>query len=379
MATITHIRRYFQENAVEMINFLSELVLAESPTSDVGSQERPMALLTAGLEAAGLSVERVPGTTSAGCLLARGRTLDSAPNQLLLGHCDTVWPRGTLEKMPLQIDGDVMRGPGVFDMKAGLTQIVFALRAIQDLNLPVTMNPVVLINSDEEIGSLDSREFIIEQAKKVARVFVLEPPMGAEGKLKTARKGVARYKISTSGVASHSGLDPEKGQSAVVEMAHVITTLHALNDLPRGVSVNVGVIQGGSRSNVVPADCRIEVDVRALTLDEMEEVDQRIRALTAVNPAVSITITGGINRPPLEKTAGNRALWQVAEKVAADVGINLKEGTVGGGSDGNFTSPIAPTLDGLGAVGDGAHALHEHIILPTLFERALFLTKLLVS
>ena len=364
----------------EMVAFLSDLVTAESPTSDKTAQKGPQRLLRAALEALGYRVELLPGEWSGGTLLARrssGTMLP--PTQLLLGHCDTVWPVGTLKTMPLVVDDQVVRGPGVFDMKAGITQIIFALRILQEQGLQPEVAPVVLINSDEEVGSGESRPHIERLAAGADRVFVLEPSLGPEGRLKTARKGVARYRLTARGVAAHAGLDPGKGRSAILAMARAIEELFAMNDFQRGISVNVGVVEGGTRANVVAATCSSEIDMRGLTIADMERIDRQILALESAVEGVALRVEGGINRPPLEKTAGNIALWELARKIGFRLGLELKEGTAGGGSDGNLTSLFAPTLDGLGAAGDGAHATHEFIFVDSLIVRTALLAHLLMA
>ncbi len=373
------IERVLQEEQDGMVAFLADLVRAESPTSDRAAQAGAQRLLREAWEALGFRVTHRPGTVSGGSLLIEMQAAAGRPRQLLLGHCDTVWAIGTIQTMPLEIDGEMMRGPGVFDMKAGLTQMVFALRALRTLGLEPAVSPVVLINSDEETGSDESREPIERLARGVDRVFVLEPSLGREGRLKTARKGVAHYRLTTRGVASHAGLDPEKGRSAILAMAAAVQKLHAMADLPRGISVNVGVIAGGTRSNVVAAECRAEVDMRGLTLDAMARIDRQIQALRSEVDGVALVVEGGINRPPLERTAGNRRLWELAREIGREMGLDLEQGTAGGGSDGNLTSPFAPTLDGLGAAGDGAHAAHEFIYIDSLVERTALLARLLLA
>lgn len=367
-----------------MGGLLRDLALLESPSLVPGSQEPVFNRLAAELGQSGLSVRRLSGRLSGkatgGQLWAvpRGRRR-GLPAQLLLGHCDTVWPQGTLERMPVEIRDGRLSGPGVFDMKGGLVQGIFALRALAELGLEPPLTPAFFINSDEEIGSPDSTARIHSLARRVRRVFVLEPALGPEGRLKTRRKGSLRFSIRIHGRAAHSGLDPEKGASAILELAHVIHALYALADTERGITVNVGIVSGGQRVNVVAPEAQAEADVRVLAWDDAVRIERTVLALKAKTPGTSLEIEGGIDRPPLEATPGNRLLWEAARRRAGDLGLDLLEGTSGGASDGSFTSRIVPTLDGLGAVGDGAHALHEHVVLDRSPERAALLALLLLE
>lgn len=362
----------------EWVELVSELARHESPSEDPEAQGPVLDLLGSRFEDLGLAVRRLPGRASGGQLLARPRgERPRGPFQLLLGHCDTVWPRGTLRKMPVERDGAFLRGPGVYDMKAGLAQMVYALEILRRLEATPEMAPVVFINSDEEIGSPESRRYLRRLARVAQRVWVLEPSLGPEGRIKTARKGVGHFTVRIVGKASHAGLAPEEGASAIRELGHVLQELFALNDPERGISVNVGTVDGGLRSNVVAAESRAEVDVRVLTLEDGETVDVAIRSLRARTPGVRLEVSGGIGRPPLEPTPRNRRLWRLARELGAAMGLELQEGTAGGGSDGNFTSRYAATLDGLGAVGGGAHAAHEHVDVEPTLERTALLALLL--
>jgi len=363
----------------DMVALLSDLVMAESPSDVPETQAGSLAILRDQFDRLGYRVQQSPGERTGGYLIARHPTADSRPRQLLLGHCDTVWPVGTLAGMPLEIDGDILRGPGSFDMKGGLVQGIFALRALRDLGLEPPCAPVFLINSDEEIGSFESRPTIERLAQESTRALILEPSAGPEGKLKTARKGVGDFEIVVCGRASHAGLEPEKGISAILGMAQIVIALAALNDYSRGVSVSVGRISGGTRSNVIAAECRAIVDVRAVTVADAERLESAIRALRPSLEGTTIEISGGFDRPPLERTTRNAALWELAHETGAELGLALAETAVGGGSDGNLTSPYAATLDGLGPVGDGAHARHEHVIISRMVERAALLAALLMK
>jgi glutamate carboxypeptidase len=264
-------------------------------------------------------------------------------------------------------------------MKGGLVQAVFAIRVLRDLGIEPSVNPVFLINSDEEIGSIESSGAIRRLARLVDRTMVMEPSLGSRGQLKTTRKGVGRFVINVVGRAAHAGLDPEKGISAILELTHVVQTLFALNDPQRGITVNVGTIDGGMRPNVVAPESRAEVDVRVRSQEDARLIEQAIHSIQPTVPGTELEIRGSIGRPPLEPTPGNRKLWERAVEAAATLDIDLEEGAAGGGSDGNWTSLYTPTLDGLGAVGDGAHALHEHVVEEKMPERAALLACLLLG
>ncbi len=373
------ILNYLSSQQQEMIDFLAELVKIETPTDDLASFVRIQSLLQEMLEELAYEVIHIPGQQTGGHLLAREIGGRDKPHQLLIGHCDTVWPPNTLETMPLVIEGNIMRGPGVYDMKAGLVQMLWALKTIRILGVKTAVSPVVFINSDEEIGSPESRITILELAQQVDRAFVIEPAMGSEGKLKTARKGVGRFHINITGKAAHAGLDPENGVSAILALSHIIQTLFALNEPDKDITVNVGVVKGGVLSNVVAPESEAWVDVRALTAADAERVEAAIQQLQPPMPGIQIEVTGGFNRPPMERTSGTEKLWQMAVEIGQSLGIELAEGMAGGGSDGNLTSLYTPTLDGLGAVGDGAHAPHEFIYIDKLVERTALLVNLLLA
>jgi glutamate carboxypeptidase len=369
---------YMRRAEGELIEYLQALILAESPTTVPASQAGVRALLIEGLEAAGMCVRFVPGRTTGGLLYAspisRRRHL---PLQMILGHMDTVWPLGTLREMPLEIEDGMIRGPGSFDMKVGLAQAVFALRALKDLGATPSVVPVVLFTSDEEIGSPESERNIVRLAKRVSRTFVLEPSLGPTGRLKTRRKGIGRFDIRVIGVSAHGGLDPYSGASAILELSHVIQKLHALGDRERGITVNVGVVEGGLRANVIAPSSRAEVDVRVWTADDARRIENAIHGLEPTVPGTRLEVEGSVGRQPMERTPRNTALWEAARELALGLGIQLEEGESGGGSDGNLTSQYTATLDGLGAVGDGAHARHEFAYIDPILERAALLTRLL--
>jgi len=364
----------------QFLSVLESLCRAESPSLDANRQQAVHAVLAANLDALGYAVRELPGTRSGGHLYARPRRRNrGAGVQLLLGHYDTVWPVGTLATMPFGFEGDRARGPGVYDMKGGLAQIVVALASLRGLGIEPELTPVVLVNADEEVGSRESGRYVRRLARIADRALVLEPSLGIEGRLKTERKGVARYTVVVHGRAAHAGLDPGAGASAILELSHVIQALFALNDPARGITVNVGTIDGGLRPNVVAAESRAVVDVRTRSAADAERVDASIRQLQPVTPGTSLSIEGGPGRPPLEPTPRNQALFETAQALGQHLGMTLGGGTAGGGSDGSTASLHTATLDGLGPVGDGAHAAHEYIEIGPTLDRAALLALLLVA
>ncbi len=371
---------WLREDHENLIELLTRMVQAESPSTDPESQRAVQGILTEELEALGFEVQLTKGNETGGYLVARPNGVGAQmPAQLLLGHCDTVWPLGTLETMPISIHEGRMTGPGVYDMKAGLVQVIGALRALEALGLEPEVEPVVFVSSDEEIGGAESKDAIISLSEEVSRVLVVEPSLGLEGRLKTARKGLGRFDVLVRGEPAHAGLDPGKGISAVLELTHVVQKLFALNDLANGLTVNVGIIEGGSRPNVVAAESRASVDVRVVSTQQAREVEAAIRSIEPELAGARIEIEGGFEVQPLERTPANRALWDIAEESAGLLGLNLEQALAGGASDGNLASQYAPTLDGLGPVGDGAHARHEFIELDSLIERGALLAMLILA
>jgi glutamate carboxypeptidase len=363
-----------------MIDLLRHLVDAESPSSQPDSHCLIVAILNEALSSIGYRVSTPAPNGSYKHIYARRKTrAKNKRTQLLLGHFDTVWPLGTVARRPFTVDGNVIRGPGVFDMKGGLVQIVFALKAIEELDLPVSIEPVVFMNADEEIGSRTSRRYVRALARQVERVFVLEPSMGEEGAIKTERKGIGRFTITVHGKAAHAGLDPESGASAILELSHVIQTLFAMNDADKGISVNVGTVDGGLQPNVIAPHSQAVVDVRVPSLADGERIEQEIHSLEPVTPGVRLTVEGRIGRPAMELTPRNKALWKEAKTLGQALGIELQQGRAGGGSDGNITSQYTATLDGLGPVGHGAHAEHEFLYVDRTLERTALLALLLLS
>lgn len=302
----------------------------------------------------------------------------TAPQILVIGHLDTVWPVGTLERMPFRLTPEgAAHGPGVFDMKSGIAITVRALNAIRTLGLQTKRPVTFLLTCDEEIGSKTSRPLVEEEAKRSAAALVLEPPITG-GIVKTGRKGIGVFGVRAIGRAAHAGLDPRKGINANVELSHQILRLAAMNDHDRGVTVSVGMMNGGTALNVVPAEASAKVDVRFWTPEDGERIVNEIRGLLPVLEDAQVEITGGINRPPMPRSEKNIALYEHARTLAAEIGFDLKDAVVGGGSDGNFTAALGvPTLDGLGVDGAGAHADHEHIIVNDIPRRAALLTRLM--
>jgi glutamate carboxypeptidase len=376
---------YFAKRRDEIISTIRDLVEIESPSDNKAAVDRVA-------EAAAEKFSRLGGKVRFHRAKDFGSHLQvnfggkSGKPVLLLGHYDTVYPLGTLATMPCRIEHDRLTGPGVLDMKSGIALMLHALAALQEWNSnnnegrpgellrPVT----VLLVSDEEVGSNSSRAITEALAKQAAAVLVFEPSYGRKGAVKTARKGVGEYLVKVIGKAAHAGLDFEKGVNAILELARQIQKLSGFTELKKGLTVNVGVVGGGSRTNVVPSEATARVDVRIARLKDAAGIDKKMRALRAFNRKCKIEITGGINRPPMERTAGVAALYAQAAVIGRELGWRLDEAAVGGGSDGNFTAGLGiPTLDGLGGVGDGAHAIHEHILISELPRRAALIAGLI--
>lgn len=358
------------------LNLLEKLVKVETPPHNPKSHKKAFSVLEKVLADLGFRTVISNGKRSGGQLLARKPGRSDFGYQLWIGHIDTVWPTGTLKDMPFEISGNDVSGPGVYDMKAGVSMMILALKMMKEYNLEPELSPVLFITSDEETGSLDSKKRIIQLAKAVKRTYVLEPSLDDDGKLKTRRKGTGHYDIIVSGKASHAGIEPEKGKSAIHELSHVIQHLFELNDPEKGISVNVGTIEGGISTNVIAASSKASVDVRIARKKDARLIDQKIRSLKQTIPGTSLQINGQIGRPPLVQNSRNRKLWKAAKQLGVHIGLDLKQGMSGGGSDGNFTSLHTATLDGLGAVGEGAHSSHEKIYLKETIERAALFTLL---
>lgn len=363
-----------------LIDLLKHLVEAESPSAHPSSHGPTRHAFIGALKELGLYVREVGSPGGPRHIYARSEKRDRhGRTQLLVGHYDTVWPVGTLAERPFSVDGNIIRGPGVFDMKGGLVQIVLALKAIKQLKLEVADTPLIFVNADEEIGSRTSTRYIRWLARHADRAFILEPAMGEDGKIKTERKGIGKFTVTVFGKAAHAGLDPESGASAILELSHVIQELFAMNDVDKGITVNVGTVDGGIQANVVAPHSTAVVDVRVPTVEDGKQIQKRIYAIEPKVAGVRLRIEGGIGRPSMEATPANRALWLQAKSIGACLGLELNRAIAGGGSDGNTTSQYAATLDGLGPVGDGAHAKHEFLYINKTLERAALLTMLMLA
>lgn len=362
-----------------MLQTLQRIVEMESPSDDKAAVDRLGKVLAGEFEASGCKVRLHHNAEAGDQLQAEFPGRDSQKPVLLLGHFDTVWPLGTLKKMPFRIADGRAFGPGAFDMKAGIVMMLFALRALKNSgrqHRPVT----ILLDTDEETGSTTSRPVVEATAKECEAVLVLEPSQGPQGLLKTSRKGVGDYTIRVFGQASHAGLDFEKGHSAILELSRQLLEVAKFVDLERGITVNPGVVHGGTRTNVVAAEALAEVDVRIAWATDAKALDEKFTSLKPFDPHCRIEVSGGLNRPPMERTEGTVRLLRAAQEAARSLGIELGESAVGGGSDGNFTSALGiPTLDGLGAVGEGAHAVHESIVLAEMPRRTALLASLLAT
>ncbi len=368
-----------------MIETLREMVECESPSDDSASVNRFVDLIAARVDGMA-KVQTFPGGIFGRHMRCEfnlpGKKLPGKNKDgqlLILGHSDTVWPLGTLAHMPFrQADGRLW-GPGVLDMKAGIGFVLSAMRMLRELDVPVQRRVVLQLNSDEEVGSDSSRPLTEEAAAKSAAVLVMEPGTGLTGKLKTARKGVGDYTVTVRGRASHAGVDFAAGASAIVELARQVDRIAGFTDLGRGLTVNPGVISGGTRTNVIAAEARVDVDIRIAKLKDAAGLEKKFRNLKAIDKRCTVAVDGGLNRPPMERSAGIRKLFKQARGLAKDLGLDLEESSTGGGSDGNFTAALGiPTLDGLGGVGEGAHALNESILVDRMADRTALLA-LLVS
>jgi glutamate carboxypeptidase len=365
----------------QMLSALRAFVLAESPSLEKAPADRCCAIVAAEWRKRGARVERLPQKHRGDHLRITWQTQKSrAAGQLLvLGHYDTVYASGALAKMPFRMSAGKIYGPGTFDMKAGIVQALFALEALQQSKTPLRKCIVFLWTSDEEIGSDSSRKLIESEARRSDAVFVLEPSLGPRGLLKTARKGVGEAEIIVHGRASHAGLAPQEGVNAVHELAQQIARIQQWNDLRRGISVNADIIEGGTRVNVIAEHARAVIDLRALRLADMRQLEKRLHSLRPLTRGARLEIRGGFNRAPMERKV-SAALFSRAKSLAAQMGLSIGDCVAGGGSDGNLTAALGiPTLDGLGAVGDGAHSAHEHVIAKTMPERAALLASLLAE
>ncbi|MFP4189004.1 MAG: M20 family metallopeptidase [Halobacteriales archaeon] len=373
------VRDHVESHRDGIVDYLLELVETETPTEEPEVFDGFFDSLADDLEDAGLETDRIPGDETGGRLEAWTPDTGDGDIQLVLGHADTVWPLGTVDENPPEVRDDVLEGPGALDMKGGLTQAVFALRTLDELGLETPLPVHVLVSSDEEVGSPESKPRIVELAKRANRVFVLEPASGPQGKVKVARKAVGHFTVTVEGKAAHAGLEPEEGASATEELGNIIHRLHDLTDVGSGVTVNVGEVEAGLRSNVVAPEARAEVDVRAPTEGSADEVETEIRGIEATTPGTELAVEGGFGRPPMEQTPGNRLLWERVKETGERLGLSLEGTRSGGASDGNDASQHAPTVDGFGAVGDGAHQEFEYVNLDRLIDRTALLAACLLD
>ena len=375
MSGLYDLRDFCRAQREWLLTITETLVRLESPTTDKAAVDRCGHELGSRLETIGGRVTRLSRPDRGDHLLAEFGCGES--QVLLLGHFDTVWPLGQLDRMPLTRANGRLHGPGIFDMKAGIVLGMLATRALLETGTPLARRIVMLWTTDEEVGSGTSRQAIEEEARRSDAVLVLEPSLPG-GALKTSRKGCGQYEVTVRGIAAHSGINPEKGASAVHEIAHQIVRIQSLQDLARGLSVNITQVSGGTRSNVIPDQARAVVDVRVQTLADASRIDVALRSLTPVDARTALEVAGGVDRPPLERSAHVARLYDQAREIARKLGQELGEGGTGGGSDGNFTAALGvPTLDGLGAIGDGAHALHEHVEVDALPDRAALIAGLI--
>jgi glutamate carboxypeptidase len=372
--------RYFESRQDALVQTIRSFVEIESPSDDKQAGDGIGAFLAGIFEALGGKAKFHRTNDYADNLQVDFLGQGTAKPVLLLGHFDTVYSMGTLASMPCRLDGNRLHGPGVLDMKSGIALMLYAIEALQAWHGTLPRPVTVFLVSDEEVGSSSSRQVTEALARESAAVLVLEPAAGLRGAVKTARKGVGGYTLTVKGVAAHAGLDPGKGHSAILELARQITAMSKLNNLKQGVSVNPGVIRGGTRTNVVAAEATVEVDVRIKQAKQASALDRRMRALKPYDKHCKLEIEGGVNRLPMERNDGVAALYKKAQDIAKQINWKLDEAAVGGGSDGNFTAGIGiPTLDGMGGVGEGAHAVHEYIVVPELPRRALLLAGMIES
>ena len=374
---LAHVRQH-QSKIVDLIR---QFVECESPSDDPGAVDRFVELVSDAATPIGkVKTVRARGfgrhlTCELG-LPGRKKT----GQVLVLGHSDTVWSIGTLRTMPFRESGGRLWGPGVLDMKAGIAFVLFAARALRDLETPVASKVLLQLNSDEEVGSTSSRELTEKNARRSKAVLVMEPGTGLDGRLKTARKGVGDFTIVIRGKASHSGVDFEAGASAIVEMARQVNHLASFTRIDRGITVNPGLITGGTRTNVVAAEARVDVDIRVRRLKDAPVLERKFRALRPFDRRCSLEVTGGLNRPPMERSPEIVRLFRLAQSLGEQLGVKVEESQTGGGSDGNFTAALGiPTLDGLGAVGEGAHAANESILTARIADRTALAAKLLAA
>jgi len=362
----------------KMIALVRRLVEQESPSFNKPAVDALGRMLAREFEQRGAKVKLHRAASFGDHLQADFAGARGGQPVMLLGHIDTVYDVGTLSGMPWREERGRLCGPGVLDMKTGIAQMLFAIDVLRAVRGELPRPVRVLLVTDEEVGSESSRAITERLAKQSAAVLVCEPPFGLEGALKTGRKGVGEYTVRVRGVAAHAGLEPEKGQSAIVELARQIVRIATFTEMKRGLTVNPGVLRGGTRTNVVAEHAECEVDVRIAKLADAARVEKKFRSLKPFNRRCQLEVSGGVNRPPMERSKAVAALFKLAQQAGGELGLKLTEVTVGGGSDGNFTAALGiPTLDGLGAVGDGAHARHEFVVTTEISRRTALLARLI--
>jgi glutamate carboxypeptidase len=369
---------YLRDHQERMVANLTQLVEMESPTNDKPSLDRLGAFLADHLSVLDAQVDIIPQSRAGNHV--RAQWGGGGGGALLLCHMDTVWDLGTVARRPVRVEDGYLYGPGAFDMKGGIANALWAMQALSELGLPLPRPITLLITSDEETGSTTSRPIIEAEARKHNVVFVLEPAQPPHASLKTWRKGVGMYRLAVSGLSAHAGAAHDEGINAIEELAHQVLTIQGLTDYKAGTTLNVGVVRGGTRSNVVPEQAWARIDVRVVSEEEAAHVDARMRGLSPHLAGTSLEISGGVNRPPMVRTPEIAALYAQAEALAAEMGFQVTETGSGGGSDGNFTAALGiPTLDGMGVVGDGGHAVHEHVAISSMPERAALLAAMIRS
>jgi len=376
----TALLAYCESELDPLVRCLRQAVEIESPSQDKAAIDRMAKFFVREFSKRGAKVERLNHATAGSAVVAEffSKGMSGAKPILMLGHLDTVWEIGTLKQMPFQVRDGRAYGPGIYDMKSGILCGLWAVQALSALKITPPGPVRFFLNADEEVSSIAFRQELLAEARGARAVLVLEPA-AAQGALKTARKGVGEFQVTVRGRSAHAGINPSAGVNAISELARQILRIEKLARPKRGLTLNIDVIQGGTRVNVIPEFAVARVDVRVPTALDREEIERQMRALSPINPAAKLEITGGVNRPPLERKMAI-ALFRQARELGRKMGLELKEASTGGGSDGNFTADLGiPTLDGLGGTGDGAHARNEHIVIRELPQRAALLAGLLAT
>jgi glutamate carboxypeptidase len=355
------------------------MVECESPSDDSAAVNRFVELLSDHVSPHA-KLKIIPGGKFGKHLLCEFPAKKSTDQVMVLSHSDTVWPMGTLRTMPFREADGRLWGPGTLDMKGGIAMFLFAMQGLRELDVPRPNKILLQVNSDEEVGSISSRPLTEKNAKLSKAVLVVEPGTGLTGRLKTARKGVGGYTVTVHGKAAHAGVDFGNGVSAIIELAKQIEQIATFTNLDRGITVNPGVVSGGTRTNVIAAEATVHVDIRIQRLKDETALDRKFRSLKPFDRRCTIEVTGGLNRPPMERSAGVVKLYRAAQEIGRSMGLELEDSLTGGGSDGNFTAALGvPTLDGLGAVGEGAHATNESLLIDRIPDRIALLAGLLIG